>query len=456
MDRKEYFILLEKELKKRNVSDYQEIISDYEDLLNEKINDGYFEKEVLDEWGHPSNIALQFNSSYKESNDTSDISKKPIQPTTQRKPKVVQFVVLQVLNIFLIPILIAIFFASLSTMIIPAILLFTTVLVFVIGLGADTFNEVILSDLFGSLGAFSKIAIVILFIFIVAITFRFIFTFCIIYYRIVRNYVVYNINLIKSKKIKYKKLFNKFSQFILFLILGIILYGTLFSTSYITDYSLKPFMLSSGEGITEEYVIHDEILDIDVDVNSSVKIIHGKDNKLIYTGKQKNLNYSLRNGILEIDNDGNIIWDILTLDFNAGELVIELNDSVDSIIINGVDINVNGVEFEDLELNGVDVYVDVKSRKTRYVDINSVDLELSIEDANRINEVNVDTVDMTLDLVNSNTEEINIDAVDATTYIENSVISYYEVNAVNVNTNLLNSLIKNYDVDAVQTTLNDE
>lgn len=61
MDRRQYFNELEKLLRYRRVECVGEIITDYNDILNEKIVEGQTEWEVLESWGTPEFIASQYD-----------------------------------------------------------------------------------------------------------------------------------------------------------------------------------------------------------------------------------------------------------------------------------------------------------------------------------------------------------------------------------------------------------
>lgn len=66
MTKIEYLELLKKELEQRNISDTDEIVSEYEQHFAFKLADGYSEEEIAAKLGAPATIAAQFTTDEKK------------------------------------------------------------------------------------------------------------------------------------------------------------------------------------------------------------------------------------------------------------------------------------------------------------------------------------------------------------------------------------------------------
>lgn len=87
MNKKEFIRQLKKELRKRNVNDIPEILADYEEHFQAKLEEKT-EEEIVLELGSISQIADEYAANRYNGNSVSDKKGKPVTYNTGKKPRV--------------------------------------------------------------------------------------------------------------------------------------------------------------------------------------------------------------------------------------------------------------------------------------------------------------------------------------------------------------------------------
>ncbi len=450
MDRKQYFDELRRELNKGNVSNIEEIINDYEDLLQAKLDDGFIESEVLEQWESPQEVAKQ----YFEDGTT------PNQPRENKQAakteNIIYFIILQVLNVSFIPALLGILIAILSfLLIIPLTLLFSVVVIYIFGVKIDYFDRALFVDKLENVSTIGYIGIAILCIIFLVLTIKVTYKYIVFAYRLIHNYITYNVNLIAENKRQYLKIQKKRFEVLSFIGAIVVLYGIIIAVTLFIGIDERIMISFDDDSNQAVYNLTGKIENIEVNGNANVTITYGDENSITYNGDQAVLDYKIINNTLVVDVDDNWYWRFFDWELSAGDLVIVVKNDLDSVEISGLVVEVYDNSANEIIIDGVDVYIDSESDELESVDINSLSADVYVANAVDLNTIDIDGVDITLESNNAIIDDINVDGVDVDSLFVDSTIENYDVNAVDIETELDDSTIKNYNVDGISTSLED-
>ncbi len=431
MTKKVYFRQLRLELKSRGVENYNEIVDDYIELYDQKISEGSSSEEIFAQWGSPSNIANEYKQ--VKFNDTRNVG---------------LFIALQVFNV-LIAVWLIVGLASIAISLIAAS--FATVVALFVGAITSVIHGIMpmwALALFIMLSVTIIIFIVTLAIIVTKFT-----------YKATYNYVVYNINLLKTHKVRYLKIREKKSTVIAlissfcFTVILIIVAATLG-----VSYDFESQFNANGEMIVEDYDFDEEIQHLDIDAKMDVIIERGSENS-IEINSYDELDVIFDNNTITIDNDFKwnrfIDVDFFKFIYEEDEYIkIIVTEDLETIYVNGIDVVIDNVVANSYNVDTVNLDFELKDATVTDIDVDTVGGSIIFEDVVVKSLVNLDVTDFSFSVTGGELDAIEADAVDLDLYLVDTIVnSIIDIDAVNTYIDIIDSEIADVEVDSVDVEL---
>ncbi len=427
MNKKNYFKILRDELKRRNVSNVEDIIEEYDDLIYQKMKEGKSEDEAVRELGSIEDLA----NSYGNVN------------TPEGKEDYAKFILLQFVNLI-------IGFAIIGALI-----------SLVLGFGAIIISLVVVSTvaLVKLLtGAFVTISSVLMVLTIVAVSIFLSGLFAMLIrliFIITYNYVLYNINLLKKNKIMYKKV----------RIGKVIPTITAVSLLFTTTLAISAVVIE-GNGWKTQVREVVETVSVSIDLVDGNRVELLDDNIVVDFDEVKNLNVDAPNIIVQSGDenkieanhefDYKIVNETLIIEgpeFNGmsffsndyPEIVITVKDEFDLIEINAVNGEIYNVLAKEYNIDAVNLYMELNDSKKEFdITVDAVNLEMYLDDL-KVGEMKIDAINTELEFGNVGVDNFKSDTVNLDFEISDSNFDMMDIKkSLNVDVSLEGSTINTF------------
>ncbi len=421
MNKREYIRQLRRELKNRKVNSIGDIITDYEDLIEIKIREGLTEEEAVESLGPVEDLANAYGEKQKVTGDSN----------------ILIFAVLQVFNImFGLGVLAVVFSVAFV-----AAVMFVCALVVI----AITIVNLITGGLTGLIVIMFALGIISAMLFIMAFSYIVAKTTIILVY----DYIILNVNLIKTKKVPYKRLLFK-KYLIIFTVVSFIvssafsIFGGVVSvykgTSYINEVMIK--LSYVDERKETEYEISDDITAIDVD-GMNVIFEKGSENKVVTNHK---VDYFEDDGKLYItDTDQSVLKNFgLTFLDEPKTIRVITNIELEEVTVNSVNFEFTDIKTNYLEANAVNVNVVSEELEDASIIIDSTNTSLTVEES-VIRKISINSVNADVEIDESEVRDIEIDSTNTELLLIDSVVEFLKFDGFNSELILERSVINKFD-----------
>lgn len=435
MNKKNYFKILRDELKRRNVANIEDIIEEYEDLIYQKMKEGKTEDEAVRELGSIEELANSYGRVKVE----------------EGKADYVKFILLQVINLI-------VGFAIIGSLILVAL----SFIAVMISMGVVSIIAIVKL----LTGAFLSIGSVLMVLAICALTVFLIGLFAILtrlIFIIVYNYIIYNINALKKKKLLYKKvrvgkIIPTITAVSLLLVTTLTIssaaierqnwdnqaYEVLETISYNSNDSFG--FLNSGNIKLLDENIEFEFEDVDkIDVTGiNVIIEKGKENKV---ESNYEIGYEIVNDELIITVDDKYVGFSTGFNFfnstNYPELVITLKDEMEVIKVDSVNVEITDVEAKEYSIDAVNLYIQLAKNDDEFdIRIDSINLEGYFKDL-EIGEMKIDLINSEIEFTNVNITNFTASTINIDLEVLSSEFGLMDVSdSLNVDIDLEDSIIE--------------
>ncbi len=433
MNKKNYFKILRDELKRRNVKNIDDIIDDYEDLIYQKMKEGMSEEEAVRELGSIEELANSYGEAQPQKGEVDYL----------------KFGLLQLFNL-IVGFALVVSLIGIGVGLLGGIAF--SIFILVISL-INIVNGALIS-MSALLMLFSIIAGSTFSIGILVILTKLIFI-------LVYNYILYNINIIKTNKLVYKRIKVKKLELITVAI-SLVVMVTFFASSIAVgrdnwrNYANEMLgEMSYHSGNNREILTNEE----EFEFSEEVKVfdIEGVD-VVIQKGAQNSVvsNYEL---MYEIDGDTlRIMEDDFSvdfeIDFNFFEknpyVIITTTNDLDLIDVSAVDVEIYDVYATSYNIDAVDLDFELNSKKMYeaydFV-LDAVDADIVLNNV-EFEEIDIDAVDVNIELIDAFVKSISVNLIDAEIEMYNSEVTTLDVSGVlDVDIELNDSIIDTLKTD---------
>ncbi|MFV0424588.1 MAG: DUF1700 domain-containing protein [Bacilli bacterium] len=410
MNKKEYLRILKQELKDRNIKNIDDIIEDYDDLIYQKMQAGKSEEEAVKDLGPVVALANSYGKSQ----------------VVYSEKDAMKFILLQIFNLI---VGFAIIFSAIAIMLSfivvnISLIIFIVVMSFHLLTGAFTTLSTIfiaLSFIAGSIFVMSIIGALLK-----------------VLYLLIHNYVLYNINTLRTKKFLYKKirvkkfvLITSAVSFVLAIALGSISVAS--SDGGWTNNTLGILNKVSYSSYDDIILEENEEIEFDEEIDSikidgfNVLVKHGSENKVKFNYE---IDYEIDDNELIIKNnikDKFFDFDFITTKSEYPTLVVTTKNDIINLEVEAIDVEINNIGASEYKIDAINAEFDEENIYDKIgINISIDSIYFNGEFKNfYIEDLEIDAIDLEINFVDSNIEKLDLEGcISVAIDLENTNIKY--------------------------------
>lgn len=410
MNKKEYLRILKQELKDRNIKNIDDIIEDYDDLIYQKMQAGKSEEEAVKDLGPVVALANSYGKSQ----------------VVYSEKDAMKFILLQIFNLI---VGFAIIFSAIAIMLSfivvnISLIIFIVVMSFHLLTGAFTTLSTIfiaLSFIAGSIFVMSIIGALLK-----------------VLYLLIHNYILYNINTLRTKKFLYKKirvkkfvLITSAVSFVLAIALGSISVAS--SDGGWTNNTLGILNKVSYSSYDDIILEENEEIEFDEEIDSikidgfNVLVKHGSENKVKFNYE---IDYEIDDNELIIKNnikDKFLDFDFITTKSEYPTLVVTTKNDIINLEVEAIDVEINNIGASEYKIDAINAEFDEENIYDKIginISIDSIDFNGEFKNFD-IEDLEIDAIDLEINFVDSNIEKLDLEeCISVAIDLENTNIKY--------------------------------